>query len=273
MAEVATAPKPLKRPLGDENAEDAPDAAKKPRAAAPAEAPTVELAKEVKQAAQKFLVVANKHAPGWEAQEGENAAELVERVADGEKKGQGVALIMKPVVAKLDKNYQKKWNKTKLRNAIKRALANVSAAAFVVAGAPPKKKEEEGYVEGTVDIKKVDGDEWRRYNNPTKLSKDTGFLGESGPSLQQIQEMLKRLSDPKSKYAEQRGFEVRYVTPATRHATATNKVVRGFHAEDKVPRKPRARERHATAVAVAEERRRPRSRTRPRTRRSGRSTT
>ena len=75
---------PQKRPLGDENAGgaiDAQDASKKQRAAAPAEAPTVELTKEVKEAAKAFRKHANKHAPGWEAQGVENAAALVERVA------------------------------------------------------------------------------------------------------------------------------------------------------------------------------------------------
>ena len=253
MAEVVTATKPQKRPLGDENAggADAPDASKKLRVAA-AEAPTAQLTKEVKEAAKAFRKHANKHAPGWEAQEGENTAELVERVVDETESG--INLIARPVVRELDSKYQKKWKKAKLLNAIKKYLASVSAAAFVAAGAPPKKKEEEGYVAGIIDIRSVKGDgEWLRYDNPNRISKDTGFLGESGPSQQQISEMFKRLSDPKSQYAERRGFKVRYVTPATRHATATNKVVRGFHAEDKAPRKQRARERHATAVAVAEE--------------------
>jgi len=237
MAEVVMAANPQKRPLGDENAggANAQDASKKPRGAAPAEAPTAELTEQAKEAAKAFRKHADKHASGWEPQERENAAELVERVAKENKGYNHIAIpVVKAILATLPSNQQpKKLNAAKVRGALTKHLASVSAAAFVVAGAPPKKKEEEGYVEGSVDIRSVKGDgdgEWLRYDNPTKMSKDKGPWGESGPSLQQIQEALRRLSDPKSMYAERRGFEVRHVTDELRCATATNKVVRGWHA-------------------------------------------
>ena len=223
MAEVATTAK-AKRSIQDvtnDGADGAASAPKKPCAAAPAEAPTTELTKLVKNAAQTFQTVANKHAPGWNPQKGEDAAALVERVARGIAHYTNIA---RPVAEALDKNYDKKWKTTKLRNAIKRALENVPAAAFVAAGAPPKKKEEEGYVEGTVDIRKDGDDEWHRYKNQQKLSEDTAFVGEKVYPA----DVTKMPAQPS--YAKQRGFELRRVTDATRHATSTNKVVRGWHA-------------------------------------------
>ena len=51
-------------------------------------------------------------------------------------------------------------------------------------------------------------------------------------SNQQIEKALKRIrANPADQYAKKRGFEVRDVTDAVRCATATNKVVRGFHEE------------------------------------------
>ena len=250
--EVVPAAKPQKRPLGDENAGgaiDAQDASKKQRAAAPAEAPTVELTKEVKEAAQAFRKHANKHAPGWEAQGVENAAALVERVAKENQRG--LDLIVKPVARELDENYTSSWKATKVRSTIKKHLTSVPAAAFVAAGAPPETEEkEEGHVEGEIDVKLAKGDDvWHRYRDTTAAG-----AGTPGVSRQQIETALeKQSSDPADPYARQRGFEVRRVTDATRCATATNKVVRGFHEEAKVWRMTTARERHATAIAVAEE--------------------
>ena len=231
MAEVATTANPQKRPLGDENAGgaiDAQDASKKPRTAATADAPTVELTKEVKEAAKAFQKHANKLAPGWNPQKGEDAAALVERVAGQIRTYTDIA---RPVVQELDSKFTRKWSTGKVRNAIKRALTGVSAAAFVAAGAPPKKKEEEGYVAGIIDIRSVkgDGDQWHRYDSGRAFGNDATFLKDV--SKQQMAEALKRLSDPTDTYAKKRGFEVRRVTDATRHATATNKVVRGYHRE------------------------------------------
>jgi hypothetical protein len=206
---------------GDDNASPP----KKPRAAAPAE-----LTKEVKEAAKAFRKHADNHASGWKVQAGENAAVLVERVAE-ETKG-GYNLIAKPVAQELEvkQSRRAKLNATRVRNALEKHLTSVPAAAFVVAGAPPKKKEEEGFVEGSIDVKTAkDGDVWHRYNGPAAAGDDT-----PGVSRQQIETALeKQSSDPKNTYAEDRGFEVRRVTPATRCATADNKVVRGFHEEKK----------------------------------------
>ena len=220
---------PQKRPLGDENAGgaiDAQDASKKQRAAAPAEAPTVELTKEVKEAAQAFRKHANKHAPGWEAQGVENAAALVERVAKENQRG--LDLIVKPVARELDENYTSSWKATKVRSTIKKHLTSVPAAAFVAAGAPPETEEkEEGHVEGEIDVKLAKGDDvWYRYRTTAYAG-----AGTPGVSRQQIEKALKpeRLSDPKDTYAEERGFTVRRVTPELRCATATNKVVLGYH--------------------------------------------
>ena len=128
-----------------------------------------------------------------------------------------------------------------MRNAIKH-LTSVSAAAFVAARAPREKEEEEGHVEGTVDVKLAKGDGvWRRYDFLTAAG-----AGTPGVSRQQIEEALKRAkaNPPDTLYAKQRGFEVRDVTPATRCATATNKVVRGVHEDAKVWRMTTVGERH-----------------------------
>ena len=194
---------------------------KKPRGAA-----TGELTKEVTAAAQAFRKHADKHAPGWKPRKGDNTAELVVRVADI--KG-GLALISKPVVQALDlKNYRDKLNAARVRNALKTGLADVPVAAFVAAGAPPEtEEEEEGYVAGEIDVKLAKGDDvWYRYRTTAYAG-----AGTPGVSRQQIEKALKpeRLSDPKDTYAEERGFTVRRVTPELRCATATNKVVLGYH--------------------------------------------
>jgi hypothetical protein len=239
-------------------ADDAPDALKKPRTTkSSAVAETTVLSDEAIRAARKFQTQANEHASGWEPQQGENAAELVERVAEAT--DSGINLIAKSVVRELDPKNQppkKKWNSTTVRNALKRALSNVSAAAFVAAGAPPEKKEEEGYVAGNIDVRRVTGKgPWFRFDSATKGGLDNENL--EGVTQLQISATLRGTpwkGFPVDKYAKERwGIEVRHVTDAVRCATAENKVVRGFHAKDKVRRKTSARERLATAVAVDEE--------------------
>ena len=231
MAEVDTAANPQKRPLGDENAGgaiDAQDASKKPRTPA-AEAASVELTKEVKEAAKAFLKHADKNASGWKLLEGESAVALVERVAKETKGGYNLISqqVAKAIYDSLPKKHRpRKLNATSVRGALTKHLTSVSAAAFVAAGAPPKKKEEEGHVEGTVDVKLDKGDDvWRRYRDA-----EAAGLGTPGVSRQQIQEALKRIrANPFDTYAKKRGFEVRDVTDAVRCATATNRVVRGYH--------------------------------------------
>ena len=114
------------------------------------------------------------------------------------------------------------------RTALSKALTGVTAVALLAAGAPQETEKEEGHVEGTVDVKPSKGDDiWRRYRDPTAAGDGT-----PGVSAEQIRRALKRLrANPKDTYAEDRGFEVRDVTDAVRCATATNKVVRGFHEE------------------------------------------
>ena len=228
MAEVVAAAKPQKRPLGDENAgaDDAPDASKKARVAA-AEAESVELTKEVKKAAQTFQTVANKHAPGWKPQKGENAAELVKRVAKETRNG--IPLIAQAVVKELDSKFTRKWSAGKVRNAIKRGLEHVPAAAFVVAGAPPKKKEKEGYVAGKIDVRRVGKDTWHRFDSEDAATADKEHCGASSQVILNRALRNVRANPADTKFATQRGFEVRDVTDALRCATATNKVVRGYH--------------------------------------------
>ena len=230
MAEVVAAAKPQKRPLGDENAgaDDAPDASKKARVAA-AEAESVELTKEVKKAAQTFQTVANKHAPGWKPQKGEDAAELVKRVAKETRNG--IPLIAQAVVKELDSKFTRKWSAGKVRNAIKRGLEHVPAAAFVVAGAPPKKKEKEGYVAGKIDVRRVGKDTWHRFDSEDAATADKEHCGASSQVILNRALRNVRANPADTKFATQRGFEVRDVTDAVRCATATNKVVRGFHEE------------------------------------------
>ena len=241
--EVVPAAKPQKRPLGDENAagdDDAQDAAKKPRAAAPPAA-AAETATTLTKDQQKLAIKwrerrenakdCDVEAFALKPKESEvQAVVYVTRVLDMTKgKGKNhitaLALCLNPSHKALKKKGQ--------LAAVKSALGDASTVAFLAASAPPPKKiEEEGHVEGSVDVKLAKGDDvWRRYRDA-----EAAGLGTPGVSPAQIREALKRIrANPKSTYAEDRGFEVRDVTDATRCATATNKVVRGVHEEKMRP--------------------------------------
>ena len=223
------------REITNDADDDAQPAPKKPRAAAPpaaaAEAATtlndvqLKIAREFhkkKEGATDGGVIA---ALSIEPVEAEFAAPYLVRLLAAQGRGTAVERPCSNLMRGLVKLIvSKDLTTSQQRTALGKALTGVTAIAFLAAGAPPPKKiEEEGHVEGSVDVRK-DEDVWRRYRDPTAAG-----LGTPGVSKQQIQEALKRLSDPKSTYAQDRGFEVRYVTDATRCATATNKVVRGYH--------------------------------------------
>ena len=111
---------------------------------------------------------------------------------------------------------------------INKALGDLSAVAFVAAS--EEREEEEGFVEGKIDVRlltsKAKGGAWLRFDS-AKIASGDDELG--GLSARKISEALQKLSDPTDTYAQKWGFEVRYVTPEVRLATATNKVVRGYH--------------------------------------------
>ena len=268
MAEVATTAK-TKRSIQDvtnDGADGAASTAKKPRAAAPpAAAETATTLNEKQLEVEKQLQVARafhkkKKGATDEVIEALSVEPVVDELAGSflvrllEAKGKGRSVkqactnilrdLAKLVVKKKLNTDQQRKQLIKALNSVAAAalLANdVTAAALLAASAPQETEKEEGHVEGTVDVKLAKGDDvWYRYDN-TRAAGD----GTPGVSRQQIEQALKpeRLSDPKDTYAEDRGFEVRYATDATRCATATNKVVRGFHEEAKVWRKRKAQER------------------------------
>ena len=235
--EVVPAAKPQKRPLGDENAagdDDAQDASKKQRS----EEPPAAAAEATKLTAEQTKLASQwqerkKNAKGGDvgvfALEPKNsevkAVEYVTRLLDMTKeKGKyhinSLAVALQPSY----KQFTKKRQLTKIKN----ALGDLSTVAFLAASAPTETEEEEGHVDGSIDVKLIKGDDvWRRYRDTTAAGEGT-----PGVSRQQIERALeKQSSDPADPYARQRGFEVRDVTDAVRCATATNKVVRGYHRE------------------------------------------
>ena len=241
--EVVPAAKPQKRPLGDENAagdDDAQDASKKQRS----EEPPAAAAEATKLTAEQTKLASQwqerkKNAKGGDvgvfALEPKNsevkAVEYVTRLLDMTKeKGKyhinSLAVALQPSY----KQFTKKRQLTKIKN----ALGDLSTVAFLAASAPTETEEEEGHVDGSIDVRPKGTDTWYRFDGPPAAYADKTNCGAS--SVKVVREALKKIrANPADQYAKQRGFEVRDVTDAVRCATADNKVVRGFHEEKKKP--------------------------------------